>query len=565
MSIYVTDENGELYPLSGGSVPSENKSNISDDAAKYYENIYEAANKNLISHYYDDCIVTNGRQTIGVLTERQLGASRSVVLEPILQLRPISEIPSKVHYDVDKFEMIDGNAVEYDMRFFNLEKNTKYTMSFSTYINWADTTMFGVTIPVDDTSEHTVEFTTNSHGEYIFEHGFKMLPNEDYAMAVYQFEQICLVKGDYAGLSIQSGDVVTTVDVEVTAYKTFKRAKKYTDDVGKNKVTVIEGKSLSTNDYTNEDKNKLADINIQSIDFAETERQKSKNLFNINNFASELTGGVSITQTEQQITFTSTDVPGWFGYKIPVVIGKQYTISVETLSYTTNGLFIGNSAHRDEVSYGVLTRDVKTLTITANTDYLYVKGYVTYNFVGDTFTIDKLQLEEGTVATDYQPYGGGQIARFGDIADVEHVDVLYDVEGGKTTLGGRDYGSGIGGGITVENLDLSKYTYLDFTVTFTGSIEMTIRMDLTTAFTTKYWVLGRCGTEDTKLNDASERVPVNNVYLTSIVVNKSKTSISHENIGYFIGATGEYTNRDASVDDGGYITTYSIKRIEGVY
>lgn len=276
MSIYVTDENGELYPLSGGSVPSENKSNISDDAAKYYENIYEAANKNLISHYYDDCIVTDVRQTIGVSTERQLATFRSVVLKPILQLIPISEIPSKVHYNVDMFEMIDGNAVEYDMRFFNLEKNTKYTMSFSTYINWADTTMFGVTIPVDDTSEHTVEFTTNSSGEYIFEHGFKMLHTDDYAMAVYQFEQICLVKGDYSGLSIQSGDVVTTVDVQTTAYDTFKRAKKYTDNVGKNKVTVIEGKSLSTNDYTNEDKNKLADINTQSIDFAESERQKSE-------------------------------------------------------------------------------------------------------------------------------------------------------------------------------------------------------------------------------------------------------------------------------------------------
>lgn len=162
--------------------------------------------------------------------------------------------------------------------------------------------------------------------------------------------------------------------------------------------------------------------NTISVEFAESERQKSKNLFDLRNLDSALTGYVTTTQTDQQITFTSTNPVAWFGYKIPVKIGNQYTISAKNLSYTTEGLFIGNSDGRDEFSYGKLTTDIKALTITANTDYLYIKGYASYSTVGSIFIIDELQLEEGSVETDYQPYNGAIVHE----KELETREVLYN-------------------------------------------------------------------------------------------------------------------------------------------
>ena len=532
MSIYVTDENGKLYSLSGGSAPSENTSNISDDAAKYYENIYEAANKNIISHYYDDCIVTNVRQTIGVLTERQLGPFRSDVLKPILQLRPISEIPSKVHYNVDMFEMIDGNAVEYDMRFFDLEKNTKYTISFSTYINWADTTMFGVTIPVDDTSEHTVEFTTDSHGEYIFEHGFKMLPNEDYAMAVYQFEQICLVKGDYSGLSIQSGDVVTTVDVNVETYEAFKRAKRYTDVVLKNKVDVVEGKSLSTNDYTNEDKTKLADINTQSIDFAEAERQKSKNLFN----KDDIIKGYWFVQSGYEPTKESGSEVYFISNYCLVKGLSQVYLSGEKTAGTSNIFYDENKVPFARVSQQKGLIEVPDGAV-----------YMRFNALISDLEND-LMLEAGNKETEYQPYNGAIVRD----KCIQRVDVFYDVDSGKTILGGLDYGDGISGGVSISNLNFNKYKYLKFYIKYSDSSMNVGIMDLT-------HTLQLSGERAYRLNSyAAPETDVRDIYYARITLTLDKTNLTLNRIGYY-GVDGTWHDRYNDK------LSYCIYKIEGVY
>ena len=293
---------------------------------------------------------------------------------------------------------------------------------------------------------------------------------------------------------------------------------------------------------------KISKDNAISLDFAESERQKSKNLFDINGIRKGKAllsdvGGIA----DNNNYFVSNDM---------VVAGLSHIVMSGGVGTSGYLMFYDIDFVWDKIIHYI--GDGAVFEVPENAVYCRFECQLEN-------VNNPIQVEKGTEVTDYHPYCGGQIARFGDIADVEHIDVLYYVKGGKTTLGGRDYGSGIAGGVTVENLDLSKYKYLDFTVTFTGDIEMTIRMDLTTAYANQYWVFGRCGTEDTKLNDAGKRVPVNNVYTTSIVVNKDKTSISHEYIGYFIGATGEYTNRDTSVNDGQYDMYYSIKRIEGVY
>ena len=296
--------------------------------------------------------------------------------------------------------------------------------------------------------------------------------------------------------------------------------------------------------------------------FAESERQKSKNLFDLSDFDSNLTGNVSSTQTDQQITFTSTNPIAWFGYKVPVETGKQYTISVSDISYTTEGLFVGNSDVRDEFSYGKLTTSIKTLTLTTNSNYLYIKGYATYNTVGDAFTINKLQIEKGSVATEYQPYNGA-IVHEEQIADVEHIETIYEMNT-KNSIGGSPYTAGIPfSNISISNVDFNKYKYLRFTCRwndhpsnwFGGTI--TFDLDLQTPYNSDLNYISVISNRPSSccFYDAAKTFDL--VGFVKVNIDKNVLNV----IGYKITYTGEQT----SYTSDNYLTYFRIEKIEGVY
>lgn len=143
-----------------------------------------------------------------------------------------------------------------------------------------------------------------------------------------------------------------------------------------------------------------------SVVFAETERQKSKNLFNINANPDWLQG-CTLSRTEDTLTFNTTSSNGKFGYKISgLTVGKQYTVSVQDISYANSlGLHIDYSSNSDTANFGRVTTTNKSVTFTASADFVYIKGYASYDS-GNTMIVKKLQLEEGTIVTDYQPYSG---------------------------------------------------------------------------------------------------------------------------------------------------------------
>lgn len=134
----------------------------------------------------------------------------------------------------------------------------------------------------------------------------------------------------------------------------------------------------------------------------------SKNFFDINTL--KYSNGITKSITNNTITFTSTAVNGRYTYKIPTEIGKQYTVSVKSLTSgqisSGSPIFLGSTANPDTGDYGSITPTVLIKTFTATTKFLYIKQYVCYgaNQVGGQKIIEELQVELGDKKTDYVPY-----------------------------------------------------------------------------------------------------------------------------------------------------------------
>lgn len=158
------------------------------------------------------------------------------------------------------------------------------------------------------------------------------------------------------------------------------------------------------------------DINLPAINFAESERQKSKNLVEIKN-------GINVTystgmhvETSNDIVTVSGTVTGGTAHNITTFMpkiynGKTYTLSFHNYLNLSNFEIAVTGTRTDGTKkYNMLNISSATLskTITADDDYtLKIEVYSTANkTISGTF---KLQLEEGSVATNYQPYNGAVV------------------------------------------------------------------------------------------------------------------------------------------------------------
>ena len=179
-----------------------------------------------------------------------------------------------------------------------------------------------------------------------------------------------------------------------------------------------------------------------SADFAETERQKSKNLLDKN----LLKNGCYIFVT------------GEYGYDTrymtiePISVTPNSTITISCNGFEFNSecgfVFFNNGVY-----VGYLSNGATVATVPANVNQ------VTYNFLKVGITKDDVQyaqLEYGSVATDYQPYNGAIVHE----KDIEPV-LIYDRDT-KNTIGGTAYTAGIPTDAVI-NYDFSKYKKLILT------------------------------------------------------------------------------------------------------
>lgn len=257
-----------------------------------------------------------------------------------------------------------------------------------------------------------------------------------------------------------------------------------------------------------------------SADFAESERLKSKNLFDKDAITKgvELVGGTGEERASE-------------AYWVSEYINIQAMYALYCSGTRTSGTsFCYYSEDKTFISTQRLGEWVGQLTPPTNAVYLRFNGLLT--------ELDDIQLEKGTVATDYQPYNGA-IVHEKEIEDVEHIEVIYDKETGKTTLGGNDYGGGILGGVRVENLDLSKYKKLKIYTKF-NRVYSNYLHDLAIQDPQGTCVLSSSSTE---------------IMCIKASTNINKTVFEINEIGYFLTT---FTSRNGN-------DTYYVYKIEGVY
>lgn len=260
---------------------------------------------------------------------------------------------------------------------------------------------------------------------------------------------------------------------------------KYAQDVQKTSGMHIAGDGIrflsSGNDFENnmtlnEEGFKYNDSSVvtennETINFAESERQKSKNLCFLKD--GSFSNGITVTfDSDEQIitlngTVGSSDVDLFIRTRniLPTIKnanGKTYAISLYYVSGSVSGAVRTWLGSLDSNIYGnrirlPLLEDVKSVdttivTISSN------KTYDTLHFYGGAGAVCenlklKIQIEEGVVGSDWVfPYG--ETVHENDIADVEHIKTIYD----KNT-NNQGYSSGLIGG-TTYSFDLSKYKKL---------------------------------------------------------------------------------------------------------
>ena len=156
---------------------------------------------------------------------------------------------------------------------------------------------------------------------------------------------------------------------------------------------------------------------VTTLDFAESERQKSKNLWAY--------GDVSGTQ--------SVYIP--FSLK-----AGTYTISANVVSSDTDSntcLISFEKLNSTIITKFTLTRgnrSSRTFTLTEDCEQIgYYASYQWNTGANDTFSFTDIQIEQGSVATDYQPYNG-EIVHEKEIADVEHIETIYDMSSSDSNI-----------------------------------------------------------------------------------------------------------------------------------
>ena len=205
----------------------------------------------------------------------------------------------------------------------------------------------------------------------------------------------------------------------------------------------------------------------QTISFAETERQKSKNLFNENKYLSSYctyasnkwtTNSTRIGYNQSILTNEAGNTASRNTSKLPLLKKGTYILTMFNVVNNTNDTSINIALYNQD---GTINGTPITATIIINTTITFTLAsdlYLDIRVTGNTGTIsfDHIQVEQGTKSTDYQPYYGA-IVHQGDITPT----VLYDKDSTDANIN-WGYSSGISTstGLTLEDKDFNGYSRL---------------------------------------------------------------------------------------------------------
>lgn len=159
---------------------------------------------------------------------------------------------------------------------------------------------------------------------------------------------------------------------------------------------------------------KLKPQDRQSLDFAENEREKSKNLFNIN---SSFLYGYYTWYQEYQVNGNQLISKNNYyslkckGFKIPTKPNTDYMLSYDVVQNENNShIYIygyDGSDYVDIVGYTDNGNIFQTHQFNSGNYEYCVIGFSSAD--GGTNIYENIQVEEGTVATKYQPYNGATV------------------------------------------------------------------------------------------------------------------------------------------------------------
>jgi hypothetical protein len=283
----------------------------------------------------------------------------------------------------------------------------------------------------------------------------------------------------------------------------------------------------------------LSDETIKTLDFAEAERQENKNLWYSNKAIDIVTAGLSVkfTPYNQKIVYNgTTDNYSYFTINSDVFLkAGTYTISIPALSGTrTEG--VQQAYVYFSVRDGFIALDVGGhFTFTLDQDqYLTSIGFQSNSGITYTNYTFGIQVEKGSVATDYQPYNGS----------IERVEVVYDMDGGTPLNWGKT--NGIYGGDVISGKDFRKYKKLIVYSYSSGNILTTI-IPLTNLFP---GVDSYIGCNAGLSNDATD------LQCIKCSVNGTKNDFEVDVMGYY-GTSGFVPRNNTHA--------YVVFKIEGVY
>lgn len=174
------------------------------------------------------------------------------------------------------------------------------------------------------------------------------------------------------------------------------------------------------------------------------------------------------------------------------------------------------------------------------TDY---KGKIIHNMSQTKFN-ELLELNGGKLPAEFANSIVHTRAEDVNLSQLR-TEVVYDMTSSDSHKN-WGYHNGIQGGVTVSGKDFSKYKVLRVYVNYANTVTQIEDIDMNLLVDNKYFIAQRCGTQST--SNA-------NFYFSNSYVNSSKSSFTHDGIGYISGTTVNLRN---SNDD------YIVYKIEGV-
>ena len=270
-----------------------------------------------------------------------------------------------------------------------------------------------------------------------------------------------------------SGEGVTVDSAFSTTSTNALQNKVITNRFNQVESRLINVDSALSSTSTNPVQNKVL---YNPVEFAESERQKSKNLFNAE-VVPITSSYVTYDKDTNTFTYTINDTIESADTSFTILKYGKLKPGTYTMSFNTTST-IGNNApvivaklnEYDGFNSTIVSKNIidgyvyLTFTLTEETNiglaWYYKAGWIAGDAPPGVKTLTNLQLEEGSIATDYQSYNG-KIVHEKELAGVEYIETFYDMSSSDSNINkGYTAGKQFDDNATDMPIDLGDYKKL---------------------------------------------------------------------------------------------------------